>query len=36
MRPNSAETSEPACVSENIVDEEQHVLAFLIAEIFGE
>ena len=36
MRPSSADTSEPAWVKpENVVDEEQHVLALLVAEVLG-
>jgi peptide chain release factor 1 len=36
MRPSSAETSEPGLREpEDVVDEEQHVLAFLVAEVLG-
>jgi len=36
IRPNSADTSEPACVKrKDVVDEEQHVLA-LVAEMLGD
>jgi len=35
MRPRSAETSEPACEAEDVVDEEQDVLALVAEELGG-
>ena len=37
MRPSNADTSEPACENrKDVVDEQQHVLILLVAEIFGD